>query len=290
VSFWETVCNSPTTNSDQVGRMTSSHDSVNIDMVSNPLNSLQVEAEVNDVHLDHTVNPPPGFPRLSRPASSVASSRTKNLRIAQNEAERIARLAKDVIDEEELELDAQEAAEAAKLVEEAAKVEAARLKEAAKAKANRSRARREMERKRFEVYATHSEMLAQIEDESNDLSSSHGLDAESIGNWVSSIHNQNVEASNASILAPYTLPSINNVVQSTVANVVPICEVVTPSSHNMIDSTSTSLINSDNVPLSIGDNVNSTAYNNQVSQRLFPDGFPAVSSMNIDALNHSSVP
>jgi hypothetical protein len=61
VSFWETVCNSPTTNSDQVGRMTLSHDSVNIDKVPNPVNSLQVEAEVNDVHLDHTVNPPPGF-------------------------------------------------------------------------------------------------------------------------------------------------------------------------------------------------------------------------------------
>jgi hypothetical protein len=177
-------------------------------------------------------------------------------------------------------------------LEEAAKVEAARLKEAAKAKANRSRARREMERKRFEVDATHSEMLAQIEDENNDLSSSHGLDAESIGIWVSSIHNQNVEASNASILAPYTLPSINNVVQSTVANVVPICVVVTPSSHNMVDSASTSLINSDNVnvPLTIGDNVNSTAYNDQVSQRLFPDGFPAVSSVNTDALNDSSVP
>jgi hypothetical protein len=70
--------------------------------------------------------------------------------------------------------------EAARL-NEAAKVECAKLKEAAGAKANRSRARREIERKHFEVDATHNERLAQIEDESNDFNSSHGLDVESIG-------------------------------------------------------------------------------------------------------------
>jgi hypothetical protein len=91
-SFWEPVCNSPPTNSDQVVRTTSDHDSIIIDAVPNPLNSLQVEAEVNDVRLNHPVYPPPGFAQLgslssirprSRPASSVAS---------QNEAERKARM------------------------------------------------------------------------------------------------------------------------------------------------------------------------------------------------------
>jgi hypothetical protein len=75
-SFWEPDCNSPTTNLDQVTRVTSNHDSITIDTVPNPLNSLQVKAEDNDVRLNHPVSPPPGFPPLQRlrPASSVASS------------------------------------------------------------------------------------------------------------------------------------------------------------------------------------------------------------------------
>ena len=93
--------------------------------------------------------------------SSVASSRIRNQRAAQiafrmrsEEVVRTARLAQDLIDEEELELEEQEAAEDAELMLQAAKVEAARLKEAAKAKANMSRARREVERKRFEINAS----------------------------------------------------------------------------------------------------------------------------------------
>jgi hypothetical protein len=60
-SFWEPVCNSTPTNLDHVVRTTSDHDSIIIDTVPNPLNSLQVEVEVNDVRLNHHVNPPPGF-------------------------------------------------------------------------------------------------------------------------------------------------------------------------------------------------------------------------------------
>jgi hypothetical protein len=48
----------------------------------------------------------------------------------------------------------------------------------------------------------------------------------------------------------------------------------------MVNFESTSLTNLDNVPLSISDNVNSTACN----------CLPAVSSVNVDALNVSSVP
>jgi hypothetical protein len=205
-SFWEPVCNFPPTNSDQVARTTSDHDSIIIDTVPNLLNTLQVEAEVNDVRLNHSVDPPPGFARLgpppsirprSRPASSVASSRTKDLRAAQNEAERKACISQSRLDEEKLELNEQEAAEAARL-----KMAADDAIVAEKAKSNRSRVRRELERKRFEVDAALSETIAQIEDDNNnDLRSSHGLDAESISDWVSTTHSQNLEVSNASILA-----------------------------------------------------------------------------------------
>ena len=77
-----------TTNSDQVDRRASSHDSVNFDLAPDSRNTIQVEAEINDVHLNNFVRPPPGFPCLSRSrqASSVASSRSEELRTAQNEA------------------------------------------------------------------------------------------------------------------------------------------------------------------------------------------------------------
>jgi hypothetical protein len=75
-------------------------------------------------------------------ASSVSSSRIRNLRAAQNtfrmrseEAVRTARLAQDLIDEEELELKEQEAAEDAKLMLQAAKAKAELMLQAAKAKA-----------------------------------------------------------------------------------------------------------------------------------------------------------
>jgi hypothetical protein len=88
-----------------------------------------------------------------------------------------ARLAQDLIDEEELELEEQEAAEDAELMRQAAKAK----KEAAKAKM--SRARREVERKRFEINATYSETLAEIEDY-------YGLDADG---WVGTTHGQSLE-------------------------------------------------------------------------------------------------
>jgi hypothetical protein len=128
--FWEPVSNSPPPNPDRVAHTTSTHDSIIIDTVPNSLNSLQVEAEVNDERLNRSTNPPPpaatiasSFQQRSRPASSVASSQ-KDLRIAQNEAARIARLTRSRVDEEELELDEQEAADAAKLTMEAARIAA----------------------------------------------------------------------------------------------------------------------------------------------------------------------
>jgi predicted phage tail protein len=140
-------------------------------------------------------------------ASSVASSRIRNLRAAQNalrmrseEAVQTARLAQDLIDEEERELEEPEAAEDnklilqykredtelilqykredAELILQAAKAKAKSIRETVKAKANMSRARREVERKSFEIEATRSETLAQIEDDYiNDQGSSHGLDS-----------------------------------------------------------------------------------------------------------------
>lgn len=96
--FWEPVYNSPSPNPDHVVHTTSNHDSIN-DTIPNSLNSLQVEVEINDVRLNHSTNPPPpaattasSFQQRSRPASSVASSQ-RDLRIAQNEAARIAHLA-----------------------------------------------------------------------------------------------------------------------------------------------------------------------------------------------------
>jgi hypothetical protein len=142
--------------------------------------------------------------------------------------------------------------------------------EAEKTKSNRARVRQELERKRFEVHAALSETLAQIEDENNDLRSSHGLDAESIGNWVSTTHSQNLEVSNASILAHYTLPFTNSEAPSTVTNnVTPTCPIVTSSCHNMVDTASTSISNFNNlnIPLSTGAIVDPTVSINHVSQR-----------------------
>jgi hypothetical protein len=201
------------------------------------------------------------------------------LRAAQNEAERTAQMSQSRLDEEEIELNEQEAAEAARLTI-----------EAAKAKSNRSRVRRELERKCFEVNAVLSETLAQIEDDdNNDLRSSHGLDAESVGDWVSTTHRQNLEVSDASVLAHYTLPFTNSEVSSTVTtNVIPTCMIVTPSSHNvnMVDTTSASLVNFNNlnIPLSNGAIVDPTVSINHVSQTLrvkekiwlFPGCFPVV--------------
>jgi hypothetical protein len=65
--FWEPVHNSPSPNSDYVAYTTLTHDSIIIDTVPNSLNSLQVEAEMNDVRLNHSTNPPP-------PAATIAPS------------------------------------------------------------------------------------------------------------------------------------------------------------------------------------------------------------------------
>jgi malate synthase len=54
------------------------------------------------------------------------------------------------------------------------------------AKAKMSRARRELERKRFEVEATQSERLARIDDW-------YGSDAEDADGWVGTIHGQGLE-------------------------------------------------------------------------------------------------
>jgi hypothetical protein len=109
------------------------------------------------------------------------------MRTALNEAAQTARLAHNLIDEEE-----QEQEVAAKM--EAAKVAADNIMITAKAKSKGARARRELSRKRFEINATLSETLAQIEDDySNDLRSSHGLDAESVGDWVGTTHGQSLE-------------------------------------------------------------------------------------------------
>jgi hypothetical protein len=66
-SFWEPVSNSPPPNPDHVVHTTSTHDSIIIDTGSNSQNSLQVEAEMNDEHLNRTTNPPP-------PAATVTPS------------------------------------------------------------------------------------------------------------------------------------------------------------------------------------------------------------------------
>jgi BRCT domain type II-containing protein len=97
--------------------------------------SSSVGAEMNDVRLNHSINPPLPAQRRSSSASSVASSRTRDLRTAQNEGARTARLTQDLIDEEELELNEQEVADAARL-----------MMEGAKAESNRTRVRRELER------------------------------------------------------------------------------------------------------------------------------------------------
>jgi hypothetical protein len=132
-------------------------------------------------------------------ASSVTSSQIRNLRAAQNEAARTARLAQDLIDEEELEVNGQEAADAARLME----TESTRLKMAAddaivaaKAKSKGTRARRELERKRFEINATLSETLAQIEDD-------YGLDAEDVDGWVGTTHGQTLEVYNVPVVSGF---------------------------------------------------------------------------------------
>jgi hypothetical protein len=146
------------------------------------------------VRLNHSPNPPPGFKRQSRPASSVASSRTRELRTTQNEAARIAHLAQSRIDEEERDLDEQEVAVAAQQMLEAARIAVDNALIAAKAKTDGARVRRELERRRFEVEATLSESLAQIEDKNaNDVVSSHGMDATSVSDWVGTTHGQTME-------------------------------------------------------------------------------------------------
>jgi hypothetical protein len=127
---------------------------------------------------------------------------------------------------------------------------------AAKTKTNGARVRRGLERKRFEIDATLSESLAQIEDENvNDLVSSHGLNAESVGDWIGTTHGQTLEVYNvpvgpgiedrvispqvsmpevdsgvvpsAPVLAPYAFPFTNSAIPSTVrTNVVPFCPIV----------------------------------------------------------------
>jgi hypothetical protein len=181
--FWEPVHNFPSPNSDRVALTTSTYDSIIIDTVPNTLNSLQVEAEMNDERLNHPTNPTPpaatiapSCQRRSRPALSVASSQ-RDLRIAQNEAARIAHLAQSSINKEERDLEEREEMEAARI--------------AANAKTEGSKVRQELERRRFEVEATLTESLAQLEDENvSDLVSSHGLDATSISNWVGTTHGQ----------------------------------------------------------------------------------------------------
>jgi hypothetical protein len=122
-------------------------------------------------------------------ASSVASSRIRNLRAAQNEAARTARLVQDLIDEEELEVNEQEAADAARLAVKAATASMI----AAKAKSKGARARREFERKSFEINATLSEALAQIDDD-------YGLDAEDVDGWVGTTHGQTLEVYNVPVV------------------------------------------------------------------------------------------
>jgi hypothetical protein len=80
------VDNALATNADQVDQRASSHDS-SVDLASDSRNIIQVEAEINNMHSNSFVRPPPGFPCLSRSrqASSVASSRSEELRTAQNE-------------------------------------------------------------------------------------------------------------------------------------------------------------------------------------------------------------
>jgi hypothetical protein len=169
--------------------------------------SSSVGAEINDVRLNHSINPlppaatiGPSCQRRSRPASSVASSRTRDMRTAQNEAARTARLAHDLIDEEEQEQEVAATMEAAKM--------AADNMIAAKAKSKGARARREFERKRFEINATLSETLAQIEDDYiNDQRSSHGLDTEIVGSGDSEMSPQSIYAYASGRRASFVRPN-----------------------------------------------------------------------------------
>lgn len=146
---------------------------------------------------------------------------------------------------------------------------------AAKTKTKGARVRRELEKKRFEIDATLSESLAQIEDDNiNDFGSSHGLNAESVGDCAGTTHGQNPEVynvpvgpgtgnrvissqvsmpevasgvvPNTSVLAPYTLPFTNSAIPSPVrTNVVPFCPII-PSSQrdvSMVVPISTSQVN-----------------------------------------------
>jgi hypothetical protein len=66
-SFWESVSNSAPPTPGHVVHPTSPDDSIVIDTSSNPQNSLQVDAEMNDGNLNHSTNPPP-------PAATITPS------------------------------------------------------------------------------------------------------------------------------------------------------------------------------------------------------------------------